>query len=254
MKKLIAIMCVLAVSVCVLACFVGCQADDATKTSADGNWTYLELEDGTVSLANYIGTDADVVVPAAVDGKVVSSLEQGLFLKTYGKDAKRRLRDVYQPNEVVRTVTFAAQVAEIPARTFYLCTALTQVNLPVTCTSVGDFAFYWCKSLATITFPAACEGIGAYCFRECGSLAEVIILNPELIKVGDKCFYMVNEKESGDNQYYIIEGLVISPVNPTVYNSNDIEVERRKTKSNDYRYWQEYIDNGNVVGGTKTAE
>ena len=254
MKKFVATVLVLVVAMAMVGCFVGCQAADESTQSADGNWKYVEKEDGSVSLSAYTGTAANVVVPAIVDGKAVSSIEAGLFVKINDGSVKRRMRDVYEDNELIESVTFLANITAIPERTFYLCKNLTAVVFPAALESIGDFAFYGCRSLTSIALPATCSSIGAYCFRECENLTNVAIANPELVKIGDKCFYMVNTKASGDDQYYIIKDLKIVPINPTVYDSDAIEADRRATKKNDYRYWKDYIDNGNVVGGIPSAE
>ena len=254
MKKVFVTICVLALLGAMLGCFVGCNAADEGKTSADGNWQYVEKEDGSVSLTTYCGTDGHVIVPAEVDGKAVTSIEQGLFVSINDGSTKKRMREVYQDNEVVQSMEFEADIEEIPARTFYLCAYLQTVVLPAHVKTIGDFAFYGCRTLTDIVLPATCEGIGAYCFRECESLSNVTILNPALIKIGDKCFYMVDNKASGDDQYYIIKNLKIFPVNPTVYDSDAIEANRRATKKNDYRYWKDYIEAGLVVGGVPAAK
>jgi len=243
MKRLIAIILVLSVAMGVLACFVGCSEADNTKSS--GDWKYLEKEDGTISLVSYIGSNAHVVVPATLEGKTVSSIEGGLFMSVNDGSSSRRLRDVYQNNEVVETVEFAAPVTAIPERTFYLCNKLTSVTLPDTCESIGDFAFYGCSALTRIDIPTACTSIGAYCFRQCDKLADVYIHNSADAtmppKIGDKCFYLVDSKSSKEDQYYIIPDLRITVYNIAVFDETVILEERKKNHTNDYKYWLEYM-------------
>ena len=243
MKRLIAIILVLAVAMGVLASFVGCSEADESKTS--GDWKYLEKEDGTVSLVSYIGSSANVVVPATIEGKTVSSIEGGLFMSVNDGSTSRRMRNVYQNNEVVETVEFAAPIMVIPERTFYMCSKLTSVTLPDSCESIGDFAFYGCSALTRIDIPTACTSIGAYCFRQCEKLETVYIHNSATAtmppKIGDKCFYMVDSKSSKEDQYYIIPDLRIYVYNISVFDETVILEERKKNHTNDYKYWLEYM-------------
>ncbi len=68
-----------------------------------------------------------------------------------------------------------------------------------------------------------------------------------LPKIGDKCFYMVDNKSDDDDQYYVIPDLQIRVANVALYDSEAIEAERRKTKNNDYRYWIDYIERDMIV-------
>ena len=67
-----------------------------------------------------------------------------------------------------------------------------------------------------------------------------------LPKLGDKAFYLVNEKSSKDDQYYINPDLkfYVPAAALGLYDTDAIEAERRKTHTNDYRYWSEYIKAG----------
>lgn len=243
MKKIIVALLVVAILASLSVGLFGCADEDKSITS--GDWKYIELEDGTISLVSYVGTASAVVVPPAVDGKTVSQIEQGLFLSVNDGSTSRRMREVYQNNELVRSVTFAAPIKEIPARTFYMCAALEWVALPDTCESIGDFAFYGCSSLTAIELPTACKAIGAYCFRQCEKLQNVYIHNAADAtlppKLGDKCFFMVNNGSSKDDQYYVIPDLKIWVDNISVFDENVIKEERKKSHTNDYKYWLDYM-------------
>lgn len=71
--------------------------------------------------------------------------------------------------------------------TFYYCTALEEITLPATLTSIPDAAFTYCKSLRSITIPETCTSIGSYCFVGCSAMKEVTV--PSTVSViGDYAF------------------------------------------------------------------
>jgi hypothetical protein len=71
---------------------------------------------------------------------------------------------------------------KIPDEAFYFPTpkvgklSLTQVILPTSVTTIGDYAFYGCYNLATINFPSSLRTIGSWSFADCHSL----IFDPNL--------------------------------------------------------------------------
>lgn len=56
----------------VLSCFAGMTSSVGAETS--GDYEYAALEDGTISITRYNGSDTDVVIPSEIDGKKVSEL------------------------------------------------------------------------------------------------------------------------------------------------------------------------------------
>ncbi len=89
-------------------------------------FTY-EVKGGTAVLTAYVGSVAEVVIPAEVDGYAVTALGDNLF-----KDS-----------------------------------AVTSVVLPASVTSIGWFAFYGCRSLQTVTLGEAVTTIGYAAFDGC---------------------------------------------------------------------------------------
>ena len=77
------------------------------------------------------------------------------------------------------------RVTKIKDYTFYNCSSLTTVDLPVA-TSVGGSAFRECSSLTTADFPVA-KSVGTYAFYNCSSLTTVDL--PVATSVGTYAFY-----------------------------------------------------------------
>lgn len=251
MKKNFAKIFVVLVFVCCMASMlVACQQAEVTKT-ADGLWQYTLNEDGTATLDGYLGSEEEVVVPNAIEISAkqvtVTKLGDAAFMKIDDGKTKWRSRETYTQNATLKKVTISEGITSIGNMSFYLCSALTDVVLPESLTSIGDFAFFGCSALKTITFPKSVSSIGAYSFRACTGLVEVKVLAEDVLpNLGDKAFYLIDEKASGDDQYYINKELrfYVPEVALGLYDADKIEAERRETKSNNHRYWTDYINAG----------
>ena len=58
---------------------------------------------------------------------------------------------------------------------FYGCSSLTQVTIPSSVTSIGDYSFCGCKSLAQLTVPSSVTSVGKGAFSGCISLKQIKI-------------------------------------------------------------------------------
>ena len=65
---------------------------------------------------------------------------------------------------------------------------LTNVIIPNSVTSIGDYAFYGCSSLTSIDIPNSVTSIGGSAFRDCSSLTSIEIPN-SVTSIGDYAFY-----------------------------------------------------------------
>ncbi len=96
------------------------------------------LKNGTYSVTDYTGTDANVIVPAIYNGKDVTS---------------------------------------VGARAFENCTSLVKIEIPEGVTKIDDSAFQLCRSLLSITIPRSVTSIGAKAFQSCNKLIEIYNLS-----------------------------------------------------------------------------
>ena len=79
-----------------------------------GNFTYTMLEDGTIEISKYTGSETAVEIPSEIDGVAVTSI---------GK------------------------------RAFYYCTSFKRVIIPYGITNIGDEAFDDSNNLVEVTIP-----------------------------------------------------------------------------------------------------
>ena len=94
------------------------------------------VSSGEVTITDYTGSAAELVIPDTINGYPVTSI---------GEDA------------------------------FYNCRKLTSVTIPDSVTSIGNDAFYYCSSLTSITIPDSVTSIGEDAFCWCSSLTAVYI-------------------------------------------------------------------------------
>lgn len=135
---------------------------EATKTSntEDGRFEYIELEDGTIEISKYMGTDTEVTIPSAIDGKTVTSIGERTFLGCIS----------------ITKVEIPVGVTSIKKLAFWNCSSLTSIEIPEGVTSIGLSAFAYCKSLTSIDLPKGITSIASHLFYECESLTSITIL------------------------------------------------------------------------------
>ena len=109
--------------------------DEGIKTF--GDFEYVELEDGTLSIALYIGEGGDVVIPAEIDEKSVTEIATYAFSSNTGTSAHRGN---------------------------YNCTYITSVNIPKSIVSIKSWAFDSCANLVSINIPDSVTEIGDHAF------------------------------------------------------------------------------------------
>jgi len=124
-----------------------------TEAPAASVFTYTSNSDGTITITGYTGTDANVVIPATIDGKTVTAIGQTAFR-----------------GRLLESVTIPETVTSIGNSAFQGCASLESVTIPETVTSIGNYAFQGCASLGSVTIPEAVTIIGNSAFRGCASL------------------------------------------------------------------------------------
>ena len=66
--------------------------------------------------------------------------------------------------------------------------SITEVTIPNSTTSIGEYAFSNCRNLTNITIPDSVTNIGAYAFQQCSSLTE-INLPDSITSINGYAFY-----------------------------------------------------------------
>ncbi|WP_295213281.1 leucine-rich repeat protein [Ruminococcus sp.] len=157
-----------------------------------GDFLYNDLEDGTIAIRAYMGSDTDIKIPETVNGKTVTAIAPNAFayfeadsielpesvttisdysffasnIKTFkmGGNVKSIGEGAFMYCGNLESIELSATLENIGNWAFGNCTALSGVPLPETLKDVGVGAFVCCGSLNSITIPKSVENIGAYAF------------------------------------------------------------------------------------------
>ena len=89
----------------------------------------------------------------------------------------------------IKTVQFAAEsgVKDIQEKTFFGCTALTEITIPGYVQTVGTGAFYGCTALTDVMISEGVVLIGAQAFQNCEKMAK-ISLPASVSSIGEFAF------------------------------------------------------------------
>ena len=154
-----------------------------------------EIESGAIVIKGYTGTSGDVVIPAEIDGQVVTSIDSYAF-----------------KNSNITSVTISDGIQYVGYETFMNCKSLTKVTIPGSIIEMKSSVFQECKSLKDITFandysaslsdhmfanctsiekitlPAELSTIENAAFAECNSLTEITIPS-KVTKIASNAFW-----------------------------------------------------------------
>ena len=185
MKTVKKLSLILALSfVAVMCLMLNAAAEDLVY----GDYTYTVLEDDTVKITDYNGSEKDIVLPSEIDGKAVTVIGELAFVEN------KEISSVVIPDSVTSVekrafawcenlleVTFGNSLTTI-GHTAFGYTALFSIELPDTVTEIGDFAFAYIRSLRYADLGENVKYIGANAFNLCDTLESGIRLyNAEYI-------------------------------------------------------------------------
>lgn len=160
-------------------------------TPAPAQFTY-ETNNGAITITSYTGADADVTVPATIDGYPVTSLGDGAFAVNF------TLATVTLPSGLTNigveafAVTTLAHivipdtVTTIGARAFS-SSHITNLVIPESVSQISERLFSSCNWLSELTLPAGLTHIGAYAFEACYSLTNLTLPNT-VTHIADQAF------------------------------------------------------------------
>ena len=132
---------------------------NTVNAATTGKYEYNELQDGTVEITGYVGTETELSVPSTLDGKKVSKIGQNAFYK----------------NKTITKVTIPSTVTSIEIAAFEHCTSLRTIILPDSVQEIGNYSFAYDSNLNSVTLGKNLKRIGASSFMECTSLKSINI-------------------------------------------------------------------------------
>ncbi len=204
-KKLLSTLltiCVLAGAFASPAAVMDVKAEEsAAEAEISGDFEYKELWNGSIGITKYNGNDTDVVIPAEINGKSVTSVEAnafdscGLQSITIPKGVTNIGEWAFRGCYRLESITIPESVADIGGHAFENCFSLTSVSLPESLTIINDHLFAACGSLKSITIPDSVTTIGNYAFVSCQNLRSVT-LSDNLTTMGTYVFFDCGSLES----------------------------------------------------------
>ena len=156
-KKLIS--CTLCLTILLSSFLCGAISVNAEDDLSYGDFEYSLLDDGTVSISKYTGTDKNVNIPSVINKRKVTEIGFSAFYNC------KTLESVNIPNEVIMIDKYA----------FLDCENLKNVTLPNNIHIINWGAFENCKSLKYIEIPDSVYIIGYEAFSGCVSMTSVVI-------------------------------------------------------------------------------
>lgn len=154
-------------------------------------WNYKKLEDGTLMITCYKGTDLEVAVPEKIGRSIVTAIGNGAFAGASGLGAgsvlTRGTFENMKHRRSITKITLPDTIQCIDTGAFADMLALKDINIPKGVREIGNFAFYECKSLTCFTIPGTVEKIGMYAFARCYGLEKVCI-QEGVIEIGARAF------------------------------------------------------------------
>ena len=187
----------------------------SANAETSGDYEYDVLDDGTVVITKYTGSDTELEIPSEINGKKVTSIGDDAFRGIWDNDEQKYISNI-------TSITIPNSVTSIGDGAFWGCTSLTSVTIPKSVTSIGKYAFvdtkwlenkqkenplvivnnilidgstckgevvipntvkvingafYKCTSLTSITIGNSVTNIGGAAFWGCTSLTSVTIGN-----------------------------------------------------------------------------
>ncbi len=137
---------------------------------SDG-FVYEVLEDGTIRLELLLWGSSNMVVPAKIDGRSVSSVGvafseiKELKSITLPEGVKVIDRYAFYNCENLKEVHLPESLVEIMPRAFVKCLSLESIHIPDSVTTIGSEAFTYCTSLKEVHLPAALTDLGYGAFE-----------------------------------------------------------------------------------------
>lgn len=191
------------------------ESENAT-TSADDFVYQIDGILEQVTVVKYKGAEADVVIPAEIEGYPVTKISSGIFdenngiqsltisenVREIGENAFRNLDSLekvtistrqkeikglsFEENRSLRAVEISGSLEVLNARAFLNCTSLVKVVFPFNIKTIEYGAFYN-TGITSIIVPDSVYEIGENVFSNCDNL-EKVVLSKNLNKIPDSAF------------------------------------------------------------------
>lgn len=109
-------------------------------------------------ICNYIGSANEVTIPAQINGKTISAIQDWAFYESS-----------------IETITIPEGVEAIGINAFTQCASLERISLPNSVSRIGDYAFNNCQRLKEVELPKGLISMGKNIFEESGDIESISV-------------------------------------------------------------------------------
>ncbi len=126
------------------------------RLETHGDWEYYIFET-SASIKTYLGTDANIEVPASIEAEVKDELRETSQVKTL--TVEKLGKTSFRGNEYIKEVTVPEGIVRLRDGAFK-GSSLEKITLPDSLLSIGDEAFADCPNLRTVSLSKTTLDIG----------------------------------------------------------------------------------------------
>ncbi len=208
-----------------------------SEHSSESDYSYTVIDDMSIEINKHNGTSTNVIIPAQIDGYLVTSLFGIWNNSGYSFESifNPEIESVTIPETVmlignyaflntsITSISIPDSVTNIGEGAFEKCNSLTNAKISKNITQIPEFGFSDCTVLSKIEFSNSVTKIGYAAFRRCNSLTDVYFdgtadeWNNISIESGNDCLtnatvHCLKETaqngfiEKNGNTYYYVDG------------------------------------------------
>lgn len=143
-------------------------SSEKTPAQLKKEWTFKKLDDGSLRLNSYKGTDQDVIIPAKIGNDAVTVIGKECLCCS---DWLRITKEQRAARSRIRSVTISEGITTIGEEAFFCMPELETVTLPSTLQTIDTRAFAYCAKLRSINVDETVV-VSKYAFDSCTSLKD----------------------------------------------------------------------------------
>ena len=171
-------------------------------TSVDIDWgddsavESVTLDTSTVYTPHeYVDEGVYVISISVTNGKITFSGNNSYRSNIFRKSATPNINNDITYQNILTDIEIGIGVTTIGQYAFYGCSSLSSITIPNSVTSIEQYAFQNCYPLSSITIPSSVTSIGNSVFYYCTSLSSITIPN-SVNSIGNSVFQNCNSLSS----------------------------------------------------------